>query len=316
LVYSNSVLFIKSGGDSRLAGLLLAAATFAVFLAGPQIVGFIPVVVVGSLIFHLGIELLREALWDTWSVLQPMEYATIVVIVAAMTLFGFTEGILLGIILGCVFFVVTYSRRNAVRAVYSGTQLKSRVRRPYRQLRFLKQVGDQIRIVKLQGFLFFGTIGAVEKLVRSILTPIAPEPLPSSSQTILGMSQPIRFLILDFYLVTGIDFSAAEAFLRLKRLLIASNIYLVISGVTAEAEMVRALRTTGVWTRTPDETWVHGFVTLNGALEWCENSLLEAYYYRRQQRLQQQQQQQQQEEPDTSTELRRSPVPGMNTNKK
>ncbi|KAI8053959.1 sulfate transporter family-domain-containing protein [Syncephalis plumigaleata] len=298
LVYSNSVLFMKSGGDSRLAGLLLAAATFAVFLAGPQIVGFIPVVVVGSLIFHLGMELMREALWDTWSVLQPIEYATIVTIVAAMALFGFTEGILLGIILACVFFVVTYSRRNSVRAVYSGAQLKSRVRRPYRQLRFLEHVGDQIRIVKLQGFLFFGTIGAVEKLVRSILTPVTPEPVPSSSQTILGMSQPIRFLVLDFHLVTGIDFSAAEAFLRLKRLLVASNIYLVISGVTAEAEMVRALRTTGVWTGAPDETWVHGFVTLNGALEWCENSLLEAYYYRRQQRLQQRRQQQRQEQED------------------
>ncbi|KAI9598318.1 sulfate transporter family-domain-containing protein [Syncephalis fuscata] len=295
LVYSNSVLFIKSGGNSRLAGLMLAAATFLIFLAGPQIVGFIPVVVVGSLIFHLGMELMREALWDTWSVLQPMEYATIVAIVTSMAFLGFTEGILLGIILACIFFVVTYSRRNSVRAVYSGAQIRSRVRRPYRQLRFLEQIGDQIRVVKLQGFLFFGTIGAVEKLVRSILTPI---PHSSSSSPIDGgLRQPIRFLLLDFQLVTGVDFSAAEAFLRLKRLLIASNIYLVISGVTAETEMVRALRVTGVWTGAPDETWVHGFVTLNGALEWCENSLLEAYYYRRQQRQLLKQQQNEQEQP-------------------
>src|SRR4051794_4317367 len=104
LVYTNSVLFIKSGGDSRVAGMMLAAATAIVLFIGPWIVGYIPVMVVGALIFHLGIELLKEALIDTWGIVSHLEYITIVAIVISMAALGFIEGIFLGIIMACVFF--------------------------------------------------------------------------------------------------------------------------------------------------------------------------------------------------------------------
>lgn len=78
LVYANSVLFIRSGGDSKLAGIMLALATAAIWVAGPGIIGYIPVFVVASLIFLLGIELLRESLYDTWKKLHKFEYLTYV----------------------------------------------------------------------------------------------------------------------------------------------------------------------------------------------------------------------------------------------
>lgn len=77
LVYTNSILFIRSGGDSRLAGILLAAGTFGILLAGPTIIGYIPIMVVGALIFLLGIELIREALYDTWGRVHRLEYLTV-----------------------------------------------------------------------------------------------------------------------------------------------------------------------------------------------------------------------------------------------
>jgi SulP family sulfate permease len=76
-VYTNSLLFIDSGGNSRLAGVMLAAATLGILLVGPVIVGFIPVMVVGALIFLLGIELMEEALVDTWGKLHRHEYVTV-----------------------------------------------------------------------------------------------------------------------------------------------------------------------------------------------------------------------------------------------
>ena len=77
LVYTNSLLFIASGGNSRLAGVMLAIGTVGVLLAGPGIVGFIPIMLVGALIFMLGIELMEEALVDTWGKLQRLEYITV-----------------------------------------------------------------------------------------------------------------------------------------------------------------------------------------------------------------------------------------------
>ena len=77
LVYVNSEMFIQNGGNSRLAGMMLAAATFGVLVAGPGMIGFVPIMVVGALIFYLGIALLEEALYDTWGKMNNLEYITV-----------------------------------------------------------------------------------------------------------------------------------------------------------------------------------------------------------------------------------------------
>lgn len=68
---------MRSGGDSRLAGVLLAAATLGILISGPIIIGFIPVMVVGTLIFFLGIDLLKDALVQTWGKVNRLEYLTV-----------------------------------------------------------------------------------------------------------------------------------------------------------------------------------------------------------------------------------------------
>lgn len=77
LVYSNSVLFIRSGGDSRLAGIMLAILTAGILMIGPVIIGFIPVSMVGVLIFVLGFELFLEAVWEPRKKLKLFEYLTV-----------------------------------------------------------------------------------------------------------------------------------------------------------------------------------------------------------------------------------------------
>ncbi|KAJ1815101.1 hypothetical protein LPJ75_002491, partial [Coemansia sp. RSA 2598] len=268
LVYSNSVLFIRSGGASNLAGSMLCVATLAVFVAGPALIGLIPTMVVGALIFHLGLELLREALIDTVGVVSRVEYATIAAIIAAMAALGFNEGIFLGILLACFFFILLYSRRSPLRKAYTGSAVRSTVRRLYGQRRFLDGVCRQIQVMRLQGFMFFGTINGVEASIRSLL------------EQRQWQANPIRFLVLDFALVTGLDFSAAEAFIRVRRLLEAREIYMVLSGVRRVSDVGRALRAAGVWSGAgPDDSdCVQTFASLNEALEWCENVLLQLYY--------------------------------------
>lgn len=87
LVYVNTLMFYRVGGGSRISGLLLAAGTAILLVVGTGPIGFIreisycsPVVLrmreadsqrstaimlVGALIFVLGIDLIKEALWDT-----------------------------------------------------------------------------------------------------------------------------------------------------------------------------------------------------------------------------------------------------------
>ncbi|PGH08116.1 hypothetical protein AJ80_07910 [Polytolypa hystricis UAMH7299] len=266
LVYTNSLLFIDSGGNSRLAGIMLAFATVGVLFAGPVIIGFIPVMVVGALIYMLGIELMEEALVDTWGKLHRLEYLTIVIIVVTMGAWDFVAGIVIGIILACVNFVAQTSRKSAITATYSGQIAISTVRRHPLHVRFLKEAGQQTCVIKLAGFLFFGTIVSVEKRIRGLI------------EEDVFKQRPIRFLVLDLSHVNGLDFSAAEAFTRLNRILRKRMVHVIVCGLDVGGEVGRSLQNVGLFR---PENKVEIFEDLNSALEYCENELLKVLYRRK-----------------------------------
>lgn len=56
---------------------------------------------VGALIFVLGIDLVKEALWDTRKRVSRTEYLTIVSIMVCMSLWDFVIGVLFGIVVCC-----------------------------------------------------------------------------------------------------------------------------------------------------------------------------------------------------------------------
>jgi SulP family sulfate permease len=278
LTYVNTVLFYRCGGGSRLSGLMLAVATAAIMLVGPTIIGYLPVTLVGALIFVLGIDLTIEAVWDTRNRVNKLEYITIWAIAIGMTVWDFVIGLLFGIILACVFFVVQNSRRRAIRAVFSGSTAKSTVRRPRPQRAFLQQVGSQSYIMKLQGFreclssspppgvtdnrlVFFGTITLVEDEIRKLL------------DLAIWQHNPIRFLIIDLTLVHGLDFSGAEAFVRVQRLLAAKDVLLILCGAAPTGQVGTALQSVDLWSD-KEGVRVEVFASLNDALEWTENAYL------------------------------------------
>lgn len=110
--------------------------------------------------------------------------------------------------------------------------------------------------------MFFGTIGSLERYVRELLD--------DANFT----RQPIRFLILDLLHVTGMDFSAAEAFTRMKRLLSARKVEMVLANVNARSDVGQAMSAVGLL----DDEGIVVFDDLNAALESCENDLLRVLY--------------------------------------
>ncbi|KAI1088560.1 sulfate transporter family protein [Rostrohypoxylon terebratum] len=265
LVFANTLFFMRSGGDSRLAGFMLAALTFGVMTIGPVIIGYIPVMVVGTLIFVLGFELLLDALISPRRKLKLLEYLTIVVIVLTMGIYDFVVGIFVGIILAFVSAILHASQVSAIRATYTGDQVGSMVRRNPSQHHYLQEVGSQTYIIKLSGFLFFGTIVGVEEKIRSLISDD------------VFREHPIKFVIVDLWHVTGIDYSAAEGFKTINRLLYGKGVHLLISGKDAESRLGRDLRAVGLGSDGPEVMFMPD---LNSALESCENEQLKIFYAR------------------------------------
>jgi SulP family sulfate permease len=261
-------MFVDNGGNSRTAGVFLAIATTAVWVAGPAMVGYIPICLVGALIFLLGIDLMKEALWDTFGKCHKLEYLTILAIVLIMGIHDFVVGILVGIVLACVSYVVQSSRHPAIRASYSGMIAESTVRRPRADSRYLSKVRGQIRAIKLGGFLFFGTIVSVEENMRSLIDDDNFE------------KNPISFIIVDFTHVTDVDFSSSEGFQRINRILNTKNVRMIISGISFSDPVGQALQNVGLLDGEGDEECPppQVFEDLNTALESCENELLEVFH--------------------------------------
>jgi len=144
----------------------------------------------------------------------------------------------------------------------------STVRRPSSQRAYIQEVSKQTTILRLQGYLFFGTITQVENAIRALISP----PPGTSS----WLRHPIRFLVLDLTLVYGVDMSAAEAFVRIQRLLAARYVTLVFCGIDADADdnVGRALRSVDVL----NMEGVELFRTFGDAMEWTENAYLRAWF--------------------------------------
>lgn len=183
-----------------------------------------------------------------------------------MGAWDFVIGILIGILLACVSFVLQTSRVSAIRNSLSGNIAASTVRRHALQNRFLQDAGKQIYVMRLAGYLFFGTIVGVEKQIRTLLLDKFER-------------DPIRFLILDLQNVDGVDFSAAEAFTRINRILRVKGVVLIVCGISVDGEMGKALCNVGLFEEGDDT--VRFFETLNSALEHCENDLLLSLYQQR-----------------------------------
>jgi sulfate permease, SulP family len=187
----------------------------------------------------------------------------VIAIVLIMGVYDFVVGIFIGIGLAFVSLVIQTSRIPAVRASYSGEIAGSTVRRNAVQHRYLREVGKQIHVTKLAGYLFFGTIVSVEERIRTLIDGE------------VFHSRPIRFLIFDLMHVTGIDYSAAEAFNRINRIFSRKGISIVMSGVDPEEPIGLSLRNVGLG---EEGNPVNLHADLNAALEDCENELLKAFY--------------------------------------
>lgn len=186
-----------------------------------------------------------------------------------MGAWDFVVGILVGILLACVSFVLQTSQVSAIRGSFPCGIVNSTVRRHPIQHRFLQEAGRQIHVMKLAGYLFFGTIVGVEKEIRALMSNAF-------------QAENIRYLVLDLYNVDGVDFSAAEAFTRINRVLNRKGIDLIICGIAIESDVGRSLCNVGLFNA---EDTVRYFETLNSALEYCENYLLKAFYDQQQQTL-------------------------------
>jgi SulP family sulfate permease len=238
--------------DARAAGLIAAAVPLAAVLFGASVVALIPRVIVGGVLVFLGLAFIVEWVWDKRHVLPRREYWVVWVILIGVIVWGFRVGVVLGLVLAVLLFAIKYGRVDLVSEVAFGDTYRSNVDRPAIERAELRAHADRVQILRLSGFVFFGSTNRVLEVVRRRVEEASP-----------------RFLVIDLRRVSGVDSSAVVSFAKVASIAEATGFELIFTGAS---EPVRAQLTRGGVTET--EGPVRFEPDLDRGLQRVEDALL------------------------------------------
>ena len=253
---SLSALNYNFTNGKRLPGLLASGMMALTILLGSSILMYIPKLVIGAVLVYLGLGLLVEWIYRAWFKFPRIDFAIILSIFAVIIFSDFLNGIILGLVEAVIMFVVSYSQINVVKFEMLGREYRSRVVRSPRMQRLLNMHGDKLYIMRLQGFIFFGTANNIFSQVREQIQK-TPE--------LRG-----RFFLLDFNHVSGLDSTGLYSFERLMQMAEEHNITVVLTGLRGRA--LSQFQRGGFHEH--GQGGLRIFPDIDHGVEWCEDQII------------------------------------------
>jgi SulP family sulfate permease len=265
IALSRTLLNWKAGANGSLSGIVAAFVSAVVLLFGTSFLSYLPKPVLGALLIYLGLSLLMEWVYEGWFKFSRFDFFLVLMILFVIAATGFLQGVGIGLVVACMVFAFNYSRVSVIRHELSGAGYRSNVERSFQEQRILEREGDQIYILCLQGYLFFGT---AYPLLTHILNRVRSINLPR-----------VRFAVLDFSRVSGLDSSSVLGFSKVLQTCEANNIQPVFVSLGDDIRTI--LEEGGCLSRTSSgefpgagEDEIRLFPDLDYAMAWCEEQIL------------------------------------------
>lgn len=193
----------KAAPVGRAVGLSFTAVIMVgLAFAGPMVAS-VPVFVAAGLLLFIGLSMLEDWLVRSRQRLVETDWLIILGIVVVTIFFGIVEAILVGLGLAVLAFAIGYARLPVIRKKSDARTRRSTLQRPPEEDALLDQNGAHIRILQLQGYLFFGSLN------RMILGLRAEVDAARAGKDAPGC------VILDLAAVTGLDSAGCAALAKL-----------------------------------------------------------------------------------------------------
>jgi SulP family sulfate permease len=222
-----SVANVGAGARTAWSGFVTGLLCLLAMFWGGPLIALVPKAVLGGLLVHIGLGMLKTWLVDSRSRLTTADFLTLLAMVVVTAAFGFVPAVFLGVIACCLDFAFSSARLAPVRRLMTRSQWPAHLEYGPPLLERVIAAGRAMQIVELQGVLFFGS---VMRLVQQV-------------EGLLKSPEPPRTLLLDFQQVPWIDSSAGQALARLVKEAAAQKVSIEFSGV--DPMVLRALRATG-----------------------------------------------------------------------
>lgn len=256
---ARSMLNLQAGAVTRVSGVVAGSICLAVLFINPKIAGYLSRPVMGGTLLYVGLRLLQEWLIKARGKLANTDYALIVLMFLLVVYTNaFVIGPVVGALAACLIFAVNYSRVSLVKNAFTCDEYGSKVQRSAEEHQVLRLRGRQFWVLRLRGYLFFGSIVGLVSDIQSRI-----------KESYTRDVQPLRVLVLDFRYVNGMDSSAALSLVKLRQIIEERKMQLVFTAL--QPDMERILRRENCL-RNDDVVLV--FPDLDEALEWCEQRAL------------------------------------------
>jgi SulP family sulfate permease len=250
-----STLYKEFGASSRWMPLASSAVCLLVAVMGGWIIGYVPKVLVGATVFLFAFQTLYEWMYENVRSFTLTDYAIVCSILGTVIFAGFMQGMAVGIILTVLLFVFRYSMISAIHARHTLRGYRSSVERSASSNLILDREGSHVIVYSLRGFLFFGT-------ANTVLDTISDDPRVKSGR--------FKAILMDMKRVTGVDVSALNTFVQIKKICDSADVKLVYSGVSAE--MIPKIKALDAVSEMNGQTLI--FEETDFAVEFLEELLL------------------------------------------
>ena len=256
LSLGGTLLSISIGSKSKLTNIVIALLCALTLFFGSEVLSFFPRIILGGLLFNLGLSFLVDWLYSTWSRVPKTDYTIILLIFLVIGTVGFLEGVITGLLMSVVLFVVSYSKVEIIKHELTGKTFHSNVERSESLKKIIDDSGDQTLILPLQGFIFFGSANRLLERIK----------LHLQSQN----EKNLKYLVFDFKQVTGVDSSTINSFNKLRILAELDNFQVLFCNLTPQ--IISQFEAEDLFADSMD--LFLKFDDLDHGMEWCEEQII------------------------------------------
>jgi len=256
----STMVMVQQMGGTVLRPVCIHLAFMAIFyFMSFEIVAYIPKFIFVGLLLSQGYALVHSWMILPFQRIPRVEWLIIIIINGFFLLIGMLPAVAIGAGFSVVLFAYHFYAVGCLKGDGTGLTIRSGIDRTQEEQQWLDSNGDCIRVLELQGYMFFGNASQLFAHVRSIFQ--------ENGDTDLSIP---RFLVLDLPLMLGVDASAVDAFIRITKLAKDNRCRVFIAG--ANKTVKRYLRKKG--SLLTDSRYVRFFWDMDEALGVCEDTVL------------------------------------------
>ena len=251
---------VMSGGRTPRSGIIEGAFVIMTLLLLSRFVAWVPISALAGILLVISYRMFdwRNMLRLLRSPVGRLDFAVIAGVIFTAVAVDLIAASGVGVALAILLFIRDQIRGSVIRRKRGLNQVSSKTRRLDAEREILDQYGDQAVFCELQGNLFFGT---TDQLFSQLETDLRTK----------------RYILLDMRRVQSMDYTAAHLFEQMQVQLEERGGRLLFTGMPSalhdQRDFERYLAELGV---VRESGGVMVYETLDGALEWMEERILEA----------------------------------------